>query len=196
MALFFIRITGGGMNDKNGETPKIFVDQEGMAVIECPACSIKKITRVNSAAIREKSQRDHCLVRCTCQTKFAVKLEFRRDYRKDSNFTGEFVALPKGKPRGEATIANISQHGFGLEIAGSAQFGVGDQILVLFNLDGNEDALIEKRATIRYVKDNYIGCEFLGSFPLGKSLGSFLAGESAEQLEEEELFDWANCSLK
>ena len=105
------------------------------------------------------------MVRCTCQTRFAVKLEFRRDFRKNSEFSGEFISLPKGKPRGEMTVVNISKNGIGLQTVGSAEFKIGDPILLLFTLDGNNDALIEKRATVRFVEENYIGCEFLGSSP-------------------------------
>lgn len=185
-----------------GETKEqeIFVDPAGVAIIECPACSLKKKTSIDSTAIRRKSLQSHCLVRCTCQAKFAVKLEFRRDLRKSSNFTGEFLSLPRGEIRGGMQVVNISRNGIGLHIKGASQFNVGDQILALFTLDGNEDALIEKRATVRFVEKDYVGCEFQGSFPLGKALGDYLARDAKEQgaeaAEDDGQFDWSDRSLK
>lgn len=194
------RLGEGSLKGNNAKKQKIFVDQEGGAVIKCPACSLKKATRLDPSVIREKSLRDHCVVRCTCQTRFTVTLEFRRDFRKNSNFSGEYVSLPKGKLRGGMTVVNISNNGIGLQIEGSAQFEIGDQLLVLFTLDGNNDALVEKRATVRYVKNDYIGCEFLGSFPLGKALGNYLISKSDDQptqaVSVEDQFDWTDCYLK
>ena len=171
---------------------KVFVDQEGMAVIKCPECSKQKSTRVDPSAIRDKEIRDNCLVRCTCQTRFAVKLEFRKDSRKNSKLNGEYLGFPKGKPRGKLTVVNVSQNGLGVQFAGTDQFHIGDEILILFTLDDNIDSLIEKKAIVRCVKQDYIGCEFLGSTPPGKAFGDFLASEPddiTEEVEEKE-FDW------
>jgi hypothetical protein len=175
---------------------KVYVNQEGVAVIKCPACSLEKSTRVDSSVIREKDLRNNCTVRCTCQMKFAVNLEFRRDFRKDSNLNGEYMRLPRGTPRGKLTVVNISRNGIGLRIDGSSQFEIGDELLILFTLDGNNDSLIEKRAVIRVAKQNYIGCEFLGSFPLGKALGAYLMEEPKKEEQQqsdanEEHFDWS-----
>lgn len=175
---------------------KVFVNPEGLAVINCPVCALAKSTRVDSSVIREKGLRDNCLVRCTCQNKFAVKLEFRRDFRKASNLSGEYLSLPTGNPRGRTTVVNISRNGIGLRIDGAGRFKIGAELLILFTLDGTTDSLIEKRAVIRVAKQNYIGCEFLGSFPLGKALGAYLLDEPREKEQhaeaDEEHFDWSN----
>ncbi|MCA1765765.1 MAG: PilZ domain-containing protein [Desulfobulbaceae bacterium] len=135
------------------------------------------------------------MVRCTCETRFAVKLEFRRDFRKQSDLSGEYLCLPKGKPRGKMKIVNISQDGICGQISDSQQFNVGDKLLVWFTLNDSIDSLIEKNVTIKRVQENYIGCEFLGSSPPGKVLGKFLAGEFDEKEEVEEVdiedyFEW------
>lgn len=180
---------------KDQKAQKVYVNQEGLAVIKCPVCSFEKSTRVDPLVIREKALRNNCVVRCTCQKKFAVKLEFRRDFRKDSNLSGEYMSLPTGKPRGRMTIVNISRNGIGLRIEGSTPFKIDDELLILFTLDGTNDSLVEKRAVIRVAKQNYIGCEFLGSFPIGKALGAYLMEEpkEKEQLsdDEEDHFDWS-----
>ncbi|MBU0675706.1 MAG: PilZ domain-containing protein [Proteobacteria bacterium] len=174
------------------EYQKIFVDQEGGGVIKCPSCS--KSTLVDSSVLREKALLDHCMVRCTCHTRFAVKFEFRKDFRKNSKLTGEYVSLPKGKIRGGMKVVNISPKGIGLKIDDSAQFKIGDELLLLFTLDDTSDSLIEKRAIIRFIKQNYIGCEFLGSFPIGKALGVYLESEADQDDQrsptEKDHFDW------
>lgn len=184
------------MKAKDDRDQKVYVSPEGLAVIRCPVCSFEKSTRIDSSVIREKDIRNNCTVRCTCQNTFAINLEFRRDFRKDSNFNGEFMHLPTGNPRGNLTVVNISQNGIGLRIEGSTQFELGAEILILFTLDGSNDSLIEKRAVIRVAKQDYIGCEFLGSFPLGKTLGAYLREEPKKQEHlsdaEEEHFDWSS----
>lgn len=183
------------MEAKDEKAKKVYVNQDGLAVIKCPVCSCEKSTRVDSSVIRSQDIRDNCIVRCTCQERFAIKLEFRKDFRKDSNLSGEYMGLPTGNPRGGMTVVNISRHGIGLRIDDSTQFKIGDELLILFNLDGSNDSLIEKRAVIRVTKQNYIGGEFLGTFPLGKTLGAYLMDDhkGKEQLTDAEQgqFDWA-----
>lgn len=188
------------MKSKNEKRQKVFVDQEGVATLKCPSCSLQRATRVDPAAIREKNARDSCMVRCTCQTRFAVKLEFRRGFRKPTNLSGEYICLPKGKTRGILKVVNVAEHGFGLEVLDTTQFKIGDKLLVLFNLDDTRTTLIEKSAVVQFVKENYIGCKFLGSLPLGNALKGFLQEEPAhknDQIEnseegqlEEDQFDW------
>ena len=176
------------------EKQKVFVDQEGMAVITCPVCSNQKSARVDPLAIRGKEHRERCLVRCACQTRFAVKLEFRKDFRKNSKLSGEYLCFPKGKPRGKLMAVNISQNGIGVQTAGTDKFNVGNELLILFTLDDNADSLIEKKAIVRCVKQDYIGCEFIGSSPPGKAFGAFLASESDEGITEVDIeqFDWTD----
>ena len=92
------------------------------------------------------------------------------------------------------TVVNISRNGIGFQIDGSTQFKIGDELLILFTLDGTNDSLIEKRAVIRFAKKNYIGSEFLGSFPPGKALGAYLVEEPTEKEQltnaKEDHFDW------
>ncbi len=187
------------MKVEKEKNKKVFVDQKGVAALKCPLCSLEKSTRVNSQGIREKNIRDNCIVRCKCQTRFAVTLEFRRDFRKLTNLTGEYICLPKGKTRGILKVINLSESGFGLEVTGSNQLKMGDELLVLFNLDDTNGTLIEKTARVRFVKESYIGCNFIGSSPLGKALGGYLKDESPqnEQIElseadhsEADQFDW------
>jgi hypothetical protein len=173
------------------EKQKVFVDQEGAVVITCPACSKQKSARVDPAKLRDKDVRGSCLVRCICQKRFAVKLEFRRDSRKQSDLNGEYLCMPKGKPRGKLKIVNISQNGIGAQISETHKFEVGDELLIWFTLDDNIDSLIEKNVTIRCLKDDYIGVEFLGSSPPGKTFGDFLAsGPDDEDVKEVDIEDF------
>lgn len=102
--------------------------------------------------------------------------------------------MPTGNPRGGMTVVNISKNGIGLQIDGSTQFKIGDELLILFTLDETDDYLIEKRVVIRFAKQNYIGSEFLSSFPIGKALEAYLIDEprSIKQPsdDEEGQFDW------
>ena len=84
-----------------------------------------------------------------------------------------------------------------VQTAGTDRFNVGDELLILFTLDDNNDSLIEKKAIVRCVKQDYIGCEFFDSSPPGKAFGNFLASESDEDITgvDEEQFDWTGSFL-
>lgn len=150
---------------------KIYVSQDGVAVMKCPACALVKSADVSK--LRASTQ--HVIkVRCTCQSIFTVKLEFRRTYRKETKLAGDYQSLPTRKHTGRLTVVNVSKGGLGAQIIGANPFRVGDEARISFNLDDSHHSLIEKRVLVRLVKQNYIGCEFLDSTAHDKALGFYL----------------------
>jgi len=159
------------MADSGDNVQKIYVNQDGTAVMKCPACFAIKSADVSK--LRDSAQ--HAIkVRCTCQVVFAVKLEFRRTYRKDTKLAGDFRSLPTGKHSGRLTVVNISKGGVGAQIIGFNHFRVGDELRISFNLDDHHHSLIDKKVVVRLVKQNYIGCEFTDSTSHDKALGFYL----------------------
>lgn len=158
------------MSDNGDIVQKVYVNQEGVAVMKCPACEAVK--SANVGALRTGL---HVIkVRCNCQKVFTVSLEFRRSYRKDAKLAGEFQTLPNGKSRGKLTVVNVSKGGVGAQIIGFNHCRIGDELRVSFNLDDRHHSLIEKRVVVRLVKQNYIGCEFLDANTADKALGFYL----------------------
>lgn len=159
------------MTDSADSVQKIYVNQDGLAVMKCPACQAVKSADVSK--LRNAEQ--HVIkVRCTCQQVFAVKLEFRKAYRKEVKLAGDFQSLPTGKHRGRLTVVNISKGGVGAQVIGFNQFRIGDELRISFNLDDRHNSLIEKKVMVRLVKQNYIGCQFLDPSSQDKALGFYL----------------------
>ena len=159
------------MADIDDSVQKIYVNQDGMAVMKCPSCQAIKSADVGKL----RSSAQHVIkVRCTCQKIFGVKLEFRRTYRKETKLAGDFRSLPSGKHSGRLTVVNVSKGGLGAQIIGFNQFKVGDELRISFNLDDRHHSLIDKKVVVRLVKQNYIGCEFTDSTSHDKALGFFL----------------------
>lgn len=158
------------MTDEVNIVQKVYVNQEGVAVMKCPACDAVKTANVG--ALRNGQ---HVIkVRCNCQEVFTVSLEFRRSYRKEAKLAGEYQSLPDGKGRGKLTVVNISKGGVGARIIGLNHCRIGDELRISFNLDDRHHSLIEKKVVVRLVKQNYIGCEFLDSNINDKALGFYL----------------------
>ena len=155
---------------ENGEiVQKVYVNQEGVAVMKCPACEAVKSANVGAM----RAGRHIIKVRCNCQKVFTVSLEFRRSYRKDAKLAGEYQS-PNSKGRGKLTVVNVSKGGVGAQIIGFNHCRIGDELRISFNLDDRHHSLIEKRVVVRLVKQNYIGCEFLDLNANDKALGFYL----------------------
>lgn len=149
---------------------KVYVNQDGAAVLKCPACEAVKSAKVDSF----KSGPHVVKVRCNCQNVFTVKLEFRKSYRKETKLAGEYRGLGSDRGGGKLMVLNVSKTGIGAQIIGINHSRVGDELRVTFNLDDKHHSLIEKRVVVRMVKQNYIGCEFLDSTAHDKALGFYL----------------------
>jgi len=149
---------------------KVYVNQEGVAVMKCPACEAVKSANV---AVMKTGQ--HLVkVRCNCQKVFSIKLEFRKAYRKATRLAGEYLQLPGGKISGKMMVINVSKGGIGAQVIGLMRCRIGDELRISFNLDDRHHSFIEKRVVIRLLKQNYIGCEFLDSTANDKALGFYL----------------------
>lgn len=149
---------------------KVYVNQEGVAVMKCPACEAVKSANVGAL----KTGQHVVKVRCNCQQVFTVSLEFRRSYRKETKLAGEYQCLTRLKDSGKLTVVNVSKGGVGAKIVGFNNCRVGDELRISFNLDDRHLSLIEKRVVVRLVNQNYIGCEFLDSTAHDKALGFYL----------------------
>lgn len=159
------------MADEGDIVQKVYVNPEGKAVMKCPACDAVKSADVS----RLKSTGQHVIkVRCTCQKVFTVGLEFRKAYRKDTKLAGEYQLMTGEKSNGKLMVLNVSKGGVGAQIVGMNRCRIGDELRVSFNLDDRHHSLINKRAVVRLIKQNYIGCEFIDANTTDKALGFYL----------------------
>lgn len=163
------------------EAQKIVV-KEGKAVLQCPNCLEAKTI----SAIRLIKHRFN--VRCKCNHVFTVQLEFRRKHRKKTNLTGYYKKRNHPSEWAEihwesekvnvhkinCKVINLSSAGIGLIPYGAYDIKVGDFLAIRFVLDDSSQTVLLKRATVRAVLENYVGCEFIEEDKQDKTIGFYL----------------------
>jgi len=158
------------MVESKDDVHKVYVNQNGIAALKCPACEVTRTIKVQDF----KGDKHIVKVRCNCRNVFTVKLEFRKNYRKETKLTGDYFGVSKEGMRGKLLILNVSRGGIGAQVIGMNSNKVGDELRVSFTLNDRQNSLIEKRVVVRLVKQNYIGCEFLDASSHDKALGFYL----------------------
>ena len=158
------------MTQYEQEISKVYVNQDGVAVIKCPSCEKVKTTKVENF----KGSKHILNAKCTCGHVFLVNLEFRKAWRKDIRLSGDYVLLPEQIHRGRMMVVNISKSGVGLQVIGAHRLKTDDKLKVSFILDDNNGSAIDKKVIVRLVKGTYIGCEFLESTSHDRAIGFYL----------------------
>lgn len=148
---------------------KIFVSDDNMATILCPSCS--KYSRINVDRFRNKKSEIN--IKCTCQVLFKVRLEFRKNYRKETNLPGEYISR-KDARRMRIIIKNISMRGVGFATTEEHNLVLEDVLKINFRLDDKCHTEINRDVTVRFLKDRYVGTEFLYPSQEDKDLGFYL----------------------
>ena len=141
---------------------KTYVDEKGQAIYICPHCGFEK--HLNASAYKEKNKKQLKL-KCKCGTAFSLQLEYRHFFRKNVYLLGRCL-IEKRKVVSDVVIKDISLGGAGVEfLFAHRQFlnfvKLGDIVKLEFVLDNKNADNIVKRAVIRTIKKQAIGCEFL-----------------------------------
>lgn len=153
---------------------KSFISRNNTASITCPQC--RKSRNIN---VEKYRYRRHTIkVRCSCHHNFAVLLDFRKHFRKETNLEGTFVLVPPGVGSGKLNVLNLSKIGIGFSIGfaadGAYRIVPGHKVRVTFQLDNKKQTVISKTVTIRTINDTYIGGEFDLNEAFDKDLGFYL----------------------
>lgn len=141
-----------------------------MATITCPNCGHTKQVSVADYCGTKKSIK----VRCKCDQKFTIDLEFRQQHRKKTNLNGIYD-IQSDRGGGRATIKDISLSGIGFTVSGVHNVQVGQKIQIDFVLDDSKQTTLKKTAVVKSVSDNRIGCEFQKEHAFEKDLGFYLS---------------------
>lgn len=156
------------------EYQKVFLKEGKSVEIQCPSCHINK-----KVPIEKVPKKFYFIVKCSCGFEFVVQRELRAKYRKNVHLNGVVMrAKPDpdskwGRALNESMesstlssciVINISPIGIGIILTGRSKRGmisIGDVLMIQFSLDNSASTKIEKMVTVKAVKNNYIGCEFL-----------------------------------
>jgi hypothetical protein len=152
---------------------KVFVREDVSAVIQCPNC------RKTEELSPEKCIGKHRVqVKCTCGLVFGIEIDFRKTYRKKTDLDGYVVKFfqekrwPKLLYESRTTsssplnckIISISTNGITLNTVAEHGIEMGDDIKVKFVLNNSASTEFEKKAHVKWVKNNYMGCEFFDTY--------------------------------
>lgn len=149
---------------------RVFINSENTATFICPSCKASRNVDVSKVMGSKKAININC--KCKCGNTFKTTLERRRYYRKDINFTGTcYLGVENLKV--SVIITDISRSGLKIKLNAPHNFKPGDELLVEFNLDDQEQSLISKKIVVRSVSGNHLGVEFKSPEHYDK-LGSYL----------------------
>lgn len=165
-------------------TQKKFVGKDAAVKLSCPECH-----DVKNVPVSALKNRFDFKAKCPCGTIFRVQLEFRKRFRKQTEFPGYYEKVTPetlwGNTRWETIshdaaiincrVGNLSSHGLGLHIADADHPIVKDDLLkVVFILDNSAGTVIEKKSVVRSVAGDYIGCEFTDEEKDDTKIGFYL----------------------
>ncbi|WP_459945098.1 PilZ domain-containing protein [Desulfocastanea catecholica] len=149
---------------------KSFVKADDEAMIVCPACDTAK--KISAAQFRH---RQHLVkVKCKCGHLFKVHLEFRRHFRKTTELEGTYDVHPPAIGGGRMKVVNLSLSGACVEVWGVHDLKIGQKGSLVFTLDNRKKTVLFKKAIIRSINGNRIGCEFVQDQAYDKDLGFYL----------------------
>ena len=121
------------------EFQKVYLKNESIVSIQCPACMIEK-----KIPYEKISGRYRVKVKCTCGSVFGIQCEFREKYRKQVNLDGILLkpeqSLKWGRTLSESQetrikpincqICNISLSGIGLKVLDKIKIIQEDLLMV------------------------------------------------------------------
>ena len=160
----------GSAVQSDNQSEKSFVRQDGQAIIVCPAC--RKVSKVGVDHF--PSRKTRLKVRCACSHTFAVSLDYRQSFRRDTNLVGTYNIVASHHYERMARIKNISFDGLCLEADSTNGVQEGQEGRIEFTLDDKKKTPITKEFLIQSVSGNLIGCKFKNEQAYEKELGFYL----------------------
>jgi hypothetical protein len=149
---------------------RLFVGEDTTIPIVCPSCGKMKMINVTKFKGRSSGP---VKIRCTCKKGFSIFLEFRKTRRKETLVKGYYTKLPQGKDKYRMHVKNLCMAGIHFTTWDTHNLQEGDQVRIQFVLDDKKGSHIERVATVRWVRDNLIGCEFTDGVQYHPDLGFY-----------------------
>lgn len=136
----------------------VFVNEENMALINCPYCESMKQVPVD----KFKGTKHSLKVKCACGEVFKVDLNFRKNIRKKTDLAGKYYKESGHKSAAEeCQVVNLSFRGVGLKIYREGTVEKDNKLIVAFTLDDTRQTAVERKVQVRHVEGSYVGAEFI-----------------------------------
>jgi hypothetical protein len=168
----FKKFSGAHPADKQS----VFERADGLVLLTCPQCGIQEAVSIGQ--FDTKGNAIHAT--CPCKKQFTVVLEKQRLYRKSVHLEGYFSLGEHFEPTaassstwGPMIVKDISKTGLRFLSDKTKFIHPGDLLMVRFNLDNANQALIQKPARVISVTDSDVGCQFEGADSYDITLGFY-----------------------
>ena len=161
-------VVSAGSQDSAVE--RSFVREDGSATLTCPNCN-----KVKTVSVSQFKERQHRLqVRCSCKHVFRINLDFRQYFRKATKLRGVYALHPPAVGGGPVDILNLSLLGLCFQVSGLHKIEVGQKGRIDFTLDDKKETRLVREFTVKSVKGNLVGCQFIKDRQFEKELGFYL----------------------
>jgi PAS domain S-box-containing protein len=155
---------------------RVFVREDGLVSLTCPHCGLQE----SVTTARFEMLGNAVTVRCACRKQFAAVLEKRRSVRKTVQLEGYFTIAGEFGPEdtraniwGPIIVKNLSKSGLRFHSPRADLIAPGDLLVVRFNLNNSNKALIHKKAQVVSIQGNEVGCRFEGADEYDITLGFY-----------------------
>lgn len=105
-----------------------------------------------------------------CQSIFTKNPQVRQKFRHSTNIKGQIKSIKAAANDLKnydnclhCRIVNISSHGIGMSGCENPNFQANDVIMVRYMPKKNSSTIVEKKAVIRSISENYMACEFINN---------------------------------
>lgn len=142
-------------------TMKAYADENGLVTFVCQDCA--RVQKEQAQAY--KGVKMPVRIQCKCGNVYEVEIEFRKFYRKETNLEGIYSTAQKssdwGRNWGNIIVIDLTMQGCKFETLKANLLNPYEEIEIEFYLKNDKNSLIKKRALVRYISQNYVGCEFI-----------------------------------
>jgi len=157
---------------------KVFVNSDNTATLRCPHCQKTRVADVSKYIKPDASSL--LKVRCPCGQSFAVSLEKRKNFRKETclegifNYPADYSETSRPEIQGRIQVLDISRTGMRIQLFAKPKFKVGDLINVQFRLDNNQQSLVDRNVYVKNIKGLTLGVEYATRMTMDSVLGFYL----------------------
>lgn len=165
-----------GADHVSADDLRVFAAKDGNYQMTCPKCGRQEMV---GPAVFEKMG-SVLNVNCPCLCNFQIIREMRRSFRKAVRLEGIFARdvsdinkLEIDNVWGPMVVTNLSKTGLNFTSDKAGRLRPGDRVQLRFYLDNSSKTLIKKRAQVRSVLEDTVGCQFKGSDRYDVTLGFY-----------------------
>ncbi len=159
-----------------GDQQSVFPRDDSLILLTCPRCGLQE-----SVSVDQFYKLGNAIsVLCPCRKQFAAVLEKRRSYRKSVQLDGYFslkgdlgAVDADGSLWGPMVVKDLSKAGLRFSSEKADLVRPDDLLMVRFNLDNSNQALIHKPARVISIANNEVGCQFEGDDSYDITLGFY-----------------------